>query len=1256
MNNIGAAPAATATTTETYGSGLPYEVTKGSAPATTTKYTTYTTNNVAPAAGATGAAVKESDISSAALPAVETGPTMESIIKEVETVNPQDSSILPAVLAAGAGANAVTTKEPTTTTTTTTKYYKTHGSPAAIRNYNNVQSGPKDYVAPVGAAGTPYETTETIYENRNGPNSGKNSKYLVGAAPIAAAAGAAALASKKKKDDDEIVEEYIVEHGPKKTGYKTIYRNGVPVQVPVGNEEVIEEYILKDDVKAPKKTVKKTTTTYKTIYKNGVPVQVPITSEDRDAAVPAVADNQYKSMIPTVIETIVKHSVPLGDKAEETKKADYEKLFKLANIPVPVSTETREAVSGKPKKTTKRTVYKTIYKNGLPVQIPVEEEVEEETSRLANVKSPKLKGIKKRVTTYVTKDGKQVEVPVTEEFSLNPRDVEGELPSEYSTKEFDVPSRKSTKQKTIKKYITVYKTVNRNGKPEEVVENIEVPEGKTPEEVLASLPRGTHVKKSEVEKRYVKPTVIEGPTKEEYAEVRTVKPTVVKSPKVHSVKKYVTTYKTTYKNGVPVEETTETEDVPDQSSATETTYVTEPSTEVVNSKSPKTKTVKKVTTYKTIYKNGKPVEVVEEAPEETIIEANPVLVSQTRDATVPSEDVTDETVGKEPNVIKKFINKVKKIGEPQEETEEIIEEYLVEEGADPKNVKRTVYRNGVPVTEASESTVPFGDDTEEIVEEYLIEEGSNQPAKTVKKTVYRNGVEVPETNTRDLSTTVISGGSNPYIKLAPHVISNIVKYAIPGAKNDSKADKENLMNMLADASNFASREAPEQPQQQEQQPESSDRGLATSLATAALTGKGSNPYMKLAPYIFKNIVKYAIPGAKNDSKTDSADLMNMFTEITKLGGSREAPEQPQQPQQQEQQPESSDRGLATSLATAALTGKGSNPYMKMAPLIFKNIVKYAIPGAKNDSKTDLGELMNMMKLLGGGNREIEETTEEKPNFRFRIPLDNKGIRSSEPSITPSDANKNVEREAVTEEDYSEALPSIVEEDESLPMENNRSFETTSEGKKFGKHEVPKRSSSKRLSLELKNAVVAQLKNENDENAKLPTPRKQSIEQGPAALKKKESEQSIKDMAEGCLVRKPSNASSVKSNDSLKEEWCGPVFEKKVFEVVIEHTPQLPDEVKLNLGDLVEVKQVFEDGWAYGINTATKVDGTFPVNCLGEEREPNKNGRYVQRLIRVFQARDEAGKKDKEDEEKFKHELTEFAKKKKEYKLKKQQKK
>jgi len=268
----------------------------------------------------------------------------------------------------------------------------------------------------------------------------------------------------------------------------------------------------------------------------------------------------------------------------------------------------------------------------------------------------------------------------------------------------------------------------------------------------------------------------------------------------------------------------------------------------------------------------------------------------------------------------------------------------------------------------------------------------------------------------------------------------------------------------------------------------------------------------------------------------------------------------------------------------------------------------------------------------------EETTEEKPLGEYKFPL------------TPI--------KTTTEEEFSEALPSITEEDESKPMENNRNIDITSPvDTKFRKRQLPKRSSSRRLSAELKAAVaaeIAKLESEiNDETKHIPRPRKQSISQ---SLSRKESKQSIKAMAEGCLVRKPSNASSIKSNGSAVEDWSGPVFEKKVFEVVLEHTPQLPDEVKLNIGDLVEVKQVFEDGWAYGINTATKIDGTFPVICLGEEREPNKNGRYVPRLIRVYQAREEAGKKEIEDEEKFKQDLTEFAKKKKEYKLKRQSKK
>ncbi|KAG4103651.1 hypothetical protein H8356DRAFT_1030318 [Neocallimastix lanati (nom. inval.)] len=1585
-----------------YGSQLPYDVVNANqaGPSTTTTTTTTTRYGNGPKA-ATAAPVntasnigREQDISGGALPTIESGPSMDTLIKDQYTspINENksgDIGILPAVLAAGATAGAVAaSKDPKKTTKTTTKttyytnnapttetIYETRYGPAGpIKDVKNVQSStsPKKnitsttkYIYP--AADRPFTTSTTktyttnnapstettTYENRYGPStSGKTTKtttttttknsfdpkYMAAAAPLAA--GAALAASKKKSEkekpktvkemvnsyntisnkekvlpvvpgkktnDEEIVEEYIVEHGkksPKKTVkrtvYKTIYRNGVPVQVPVEEgdssspkdlstgsespEEIVEEYIIEEDSKKPKKTTKKTITTYKTIYRNGVPVQVPVTKEVDGPVVAETkeATNPYMGMVPMIIETIVKHSTPLGDKAEDEKKNDLKKLISKVTEINPDSKEQVETYLLKnkgPKKTVKRTVYKTIYRNGVPVQVPVDEEVSEtsETSS-KSMKSPKLKGLKKRITTYVTKDGK--EVPVTEEFSLNPKDVSPEeLPEEYkefSSEEIVVPTSKSPKQKTIKKYITVYKTIYKNGKPQEVVENIEVPEGKTPEEVLASLPRDTRVKPTnndKIEKRYVTSNVIEPPTKESVAEERVVKPTTVKSPKIHSVKKFVTTYKTTYKNGVPVEEVTESEDLPDQST-TEKTYSPNDTTtlEEENIKSPKLKTIKKVTTYKTIYKNGVPVEVVEEEPEEIVLEAYPALVDQSN--VVPPEEDSEETLIKSPKytgkkltpgkkglpeekveeyvlvngvkkpkkTIKKTIyktiykngvpvqvpvevdernvpvkdgkdteevveeyvieNGVKKpkktikktiyktiykngvpVKVPVEETEtktkkivkkaptttgddleEIIEEYIIEEGEDgkpKKTVKRTTYRNGVPVAEEYDEVDEIPKDameTEEVVEEYEIEEGKNQPPKTLKKTVYKtiyqNGVPVKVPVSVEDQSTTRDIGSNPYMKLAPSVIETIVKYALPNAKdNDSKADLDNLLGQVTNITKDATA------------PQSNDRGFVSDMVTHAVAnkitnsitgGNNDNPYMKLAPSIIETIVKYALPNAKdNDSKADLDNLLGQVTNITKLLGSREAPENQTR---DATAPQSNDRGFVSDMVTHAVAnkitnsitgGNNDNPYMKLAPSIIETIVKYALPNAKdNDSKADLdnllGQVTNITKLLGsreapeGQTREIskdgeeiveeylieegedgkpkktvkrttyrngvpvheefdevseipddameteevveeyeieegkektlkktvfkngvqvseESTTEGKPNFRFRIP--------------PSEGIRTIDGEEY-EYEY-EALPSITEEDESQPMEDNRMMETTSstEARNFRKRQLPKRSSSKRLSAELKAAVIAEiakLENEiNEETKYIPQPRKQSISQGierktsrkqsmPQSLERKESKQSIKAMAEGCLVRKPSNASSIRSNYSV-EDWSGPVFEKKVFEVILEHTPQLPDEVKLNLGDLVEVKQVFEDGWAYGINTATKVDGTFPVICLGEEREPNKNGRYVPRLIRVFQAREEAGKKEIEDEEKFKQDLTEFAKKKKEYKLKKQHK-
>jgi hypothetical protein len=44
-------------------------------------------------------------------------------------------------------------------------------------------------------------------------------------------------------------------------------------------------------------------------------------------------------------------------------------------------------------------------------------------------------------------------------------------------------------------------------------------------------------------------------------------------------------------------------------------------------------------------------------------------------------------------------------------------------------------------------------------------------------------------------------------------------------------------------------------------------------------------------------------------------------------------------------------------------------------------------------------------------------------------------------------------------------------------------------------------------------------------------------------------------------------------------------------------PELEDEIELNVGDLVEVKEDFDDGWAVGVNVSTGKVGAFPKICL-----------------------------------------------------------
>lgn len=50
-------------------------------------------------------------------------------------------------------------------------------------------------------------------------------------------------------------------------------------------------------------------------------------------------------------------------------------------------------------------------------------------------------------------------------------------------------------------------------------------------------------------------------------------------------------------------------------------------------------------------------------------------------------------------------------------------------------------------------------------------------------------------------------------------------------------------------------------------------------------------------------------------------------------------------------------------------------------------------------------------------------------------------------------------------------------------------------------------------------------------------------------------------------------------------------------VIHPYTPVIEDEIKLNIGDIIIVQDIFNDGWIRGINCTTNSEGTFPVACI-----------------------------------------------------------
>jgi len=60
-------------------------------------------------------------------------------------------------------------------------------------------------------------------------------------------------------------------------------------------------------------------------------------------------------------------------------------------------------------------------------------------------------------------------------------------------------------------------------------------------------------------------------------------------------------------------------------------------------------------------------------------------------------------------------------------------------------------------------------------------------------------------------------------------------------------------------------------------------------------------------------------------------------------------------------------------------------------------------------------------------------------------------------------------------------------------------------------------------------------------------------------------------------------------------------ENKLFYVFHEYIPVINDEIQLNVGDIVKVTKIFDDGWAYGTNISTECVGALPLACCTEYR-------------------------------------------------------
>lgn len=118
------------------------------------------------------------------------------------------------------------------------------------------------------------------------------------------------------------------------------------------------------------------------------------------------------------------------------------------------------------------------------------------------------------------------------------------------------------------------------------------------------------------------------------------------------------------------------------------------------------------------------------------------------------------------------------------------------------------------------------------------------------------------------------------------------------------------------------------------------------------------------------------------------------------------------------------------------------------------------------------------------------------------------------------------------------------------------------------------------------------------NANEPTliegPKKHKHKQNQAESQSKKTLQVTNGVSNETIVKQEQS-----TLEALYSHYIQPLLSvSKVSQKVIKrHLPNINDEVYLEVGDMVLVEEVFDDGWAVGTNESTDKYGAFPMNCL-----------------------------------------------------------